>query len=125
MGIYYLTATGHLHDVNRSTEHAIRALRRLPYRDYLRTFHWRRTRDLTLERAGHRCALCPSTSTLSVHHRSYARLGYEQPGDLIVLCKDCHDRHHQAIVLAAIRAVDAKPAKAELTVAPDAASALQ
>jgi DNA invertase Pin-like site-specific DNA recombinase len=106
MGIYYLTSTGRLYDVNRQTESAIRSLRRLPYREYLRTHHWRRTRELALERAGHRCALCPSCDFLSVHHRSYLRLGFEQPQDLIVLCRECHERHHQRIILAAIRATD-------------------
>jgi 5-methylcytosine-specific restriction endonuclease McrA len=113
MGIYYLTSTGRLYDVNRQTESAIRSLRRLPYREYLRTHHWRRTRELALERAGHRCALCPSCDFLSVHHRSYLRLGFEQPQDLIVLCRECHERHHQRIILAAIRATDAKALKVE------------
>lgn len=79
-------------------ELAIAALRRLPYRDYLRTNHWHRVRALALERARDRCALCPATRRLQVHHRSYARKGFEQPEDLIVLCERCHDRHHRTVI---------------------------
>jgi len=75
-------------------ELAIAALRRLPYRDYLRTAHWQRVRMIALERARHACGLCTATQHLQVHHRSYARLGCEQAEDLIVLCRTCHQRHH-------------------------------
>jgi 5-methylcytosine-specific restriction endonuclease McrA len=40
------------------------------------------------------CRLCnaggPDT-TLSLHHRTYKRLGHERPGDLTALCVPCHD----------------------------------
>jgi 5-methylcytosine-specific restriction endonuclease McrA len=81
-------------ETNRRVESAITALQRLPYREYLRTAHWQRVRLLALERARHACALCPATDRLQVHHRSYARRGFEQPEDVIVLCDDCHARHH-------------------------------
>jgi 5-methylcytosine-specific restriction endonuclease McrA len=79
---------------DQQVESAIAALRRLPYRDYLRTSHWFRVREWALVRAQRACALCPATRELQVHHRSYARLGCEQPEDLIVLCRNCHQRHH-------------------------------
>jgi 5-methylcytosine-specific restriction endonuclease McrA len=75
---------------------AIQFLRRLPYREYLRTAHWERVRTLALERARQACALCPATRRLEVHHRSYARKGFEQPEDVIVPCTECHGRHHMA-----------------------------
>jgi hypothetical protein len=78
-------------------ESAIAALRRLQYRDYLCTSHWKRVRAWALDRARHACALCPETKRLQVHHRSYARLGCEQPEDLVVLCRTCHERHHGMI----------------------------
>jgi hypothetical protein len=46
---------------------------------------------------------------LEVHHRTYARLGFEQPDDLIALCHDCHQDHHRALVLRAIRATEHAP----------------
>ena len=84
-------------EVDRLTECAIWALRRLPYREYLQTAHWQRVRILALDRARNICSLCPATTRLHVHHRSYARLGFEQTEDLIVLCADCHARHHRRL----------------------------
>lgn len=124
MSMYVLTITGRLAAVNRQTESAIRALRRLPYREYLRTFHWRRTRELALERAGYQCALCPAREQLAVHHRSYLRLGFEQPQDLIVLCRECHETHHRRLRVAVIRVADALGVRSEgsATEPPDSLS---
>lgn len=103
-----------IREVNRRVETGIAALRRLPYREYLQTSHWQRVRILALERARFACTLCPATERLEVHHRSYARRGFEQPEDLIVLCHDCHSRHHRILRLAAIRAMDHAPLHAPL-----------
>lgn len=65
------------------------------YREYLRSAHWKVTREAALQRAGHRCQLCGSHSgTLEVHHNTYENIGNERPEDLIVLCRDCHGRFH-------------------------------
>lgn len=95
------------YEVDRHVEAAIAALRRMPYREYLKTQHWQRQRTFALERAGHVCELCGHRSELQVHHRSYDRLGFEHPADLIVLCDSCHEDHHKALVLRAIRGVAA------------------
>lgn len=100
--------------VDQQTERAIAALRRLPYRAYLRTSHWFRVRTLAIERAGHQCALCPSTTHLEVHHKSYARRGFEAAEDVVVLCRQCHARHHRTIELDHIRAMDRDPMKAPM-----------
>jgi hypothetical protein len=70
------------------------ALRTMPYREYLRTAHWQRCRDLALKRAGYACQLCNGRGELHVHHRTYERRGAEIDADLIVLCKRCHQRFH-------------------------------
>jgi hypothetical protein len=71
-------------------------LREMPYREYLRTPEWRRTRAAALLRAGHSCSLdVTHTKGLEVHHRTYERLGEELETDLLVLCRDCHRSHHQ------------------------------
>lgn len=81
-------------DATRTLETMLQTcLRSLPYRDYLETAHWQRTRRLAFERYGDRCVLCGHTGT-DVHHRTYERLGCEQLDDLIVLCRTCHDLHH-------------------------------
>lgn len=72
-------------------------LRAMPYKRYLRTPEWRETRAAALLRAEHCCALdAAHTDRLEVHHRSYDRLGEERACDLLVLCHDCHELHHQA-----------------------------
>jgi 5-methylcytosine-specific restriction endonuclease McrA len=100
--------------VDQQTERAIAALRRLPYWAYLKTNHWFRVKALALERACHQCALCPSTTHLEVHHKTYARRGFEAPEDVVVLCEDCHTRHHRTLALSEIRATDREPAKAPM-----------
>jgi 5-methylcytosine-specific restriction endonuclease McrA len=67
------------------------------YRRYLSSPSWRfnpvRLREL--EAAGLQCRLCPnSTETghvIECHHRTYVRLGREIDGDLIALCRECHN----------------------------------
>jgi hypothetical protein len=49
-----------------------------------------------------------------VHHRSYDRKGFEAPQDLIVLCDDCHLRHHRRLALDAVRATDREPVQAPI-----------
>lgn len=107
-------ASTRLQDANQRTEWAIAALRRLRYREYLRSAHWHRVRTLALERAQYQCALCPETSTLDVHHKSYARKGFEQPEDVVVLCRGCHARHHLALKLSRIHATDREPIAAPI-----------
>jgi hypothetical protein len=45
--------------------------------------------------AGHRCQVCDADMHLDVHHRTYDRFGHEDPGDLTVLCRDCHRLYHE------------------------------
>jgi hypothetical protein len=40
--------------------------------------------------------VCNSDKQLDAHHRTYERIFNEEPGDLTVLCRKCHDRHHDA-----------------------------
>lgn len=70
-------------------------LRTMPYRDYLKTPHWKATRQRALERADRRCQLCNSTDHLEVHHRTYERRGCERADDLTVLCARCHSKFHE------------------------------
>ena len=66
----------------------------MPYKEYLLTEHWREIRESALKRAGYRCFLCSKGESLHVHHRTYENLGEESPDDVIVLCRDCHEKHH-------------------------------
>ncbi len=74
--------------------------KRMPYKQYLNTYHWRITRVAKLSDVGFRCQLCyVRDKSLHVHHRTYLRLGREKPMDLTVLCKECHTLFHKNIKL--------------------------
>jgi 5-methylcytosine-specific restriction endonuclease McrA len=76
------------------------------YTAYLQSPEWWAKRTQAVERAGGRCQLCNSAKSLNVHHRTYARIGNEDPGDLTVLCHRCHGKHHNVL--------PAGPAKAKV-----------
>jgi 5-methylcytosine-specific restriction endonuclease McrA len=65
------------------------------YDRYISGHRWRQNpaRRAELVASGFRCRLCNGDgkdSAIEVHHRTYARLGNEQPGDLTALCSGCH-----------------------------------
>lgn len=69
----------------------------MSYAEYLKSEHWGRARRAALEYADYRCVLCNSSKHLEVHHNTYERIGTEAPRDLVVLCADCHARHHHVM----------------------------
>ena len=78
------------------SEARLAELHSMPYREYLRSPEWRRTRGAALHRANFRCMLDVTHSEdLEVHHRTYERLGRELATDLVVLCRSCHRIHHR------------------------------
>lgn len=67
------------------------------YEEYLESADWKQKAKDAKERAGNRCQLCNASEAecmLHVHHRTYERVGNEDPMDLIVLCELCHARAH-------------------------------
>jgi len=72
-------------------------LKTMPYQQYLLTTEWSERRAEAIRKAGGRCQLCNSRSSLEVHHRTYQRRGAERSGDLTVLCSSCHRRHHRSL----------------------------
>jgi 5-methylcytosine-specific restriction endonuclease McrA len=67
------------------------------YDDYIRSAAWRRRAANCKRRARYRCALCNTVGPLNAHHRTYERLGFELPSDLIALCRYCHAKHHDKL----------------------------
>ena len=63
------------------------------YSHYLASDRWHHKTRVV--RAGE-CALCPNPVD-DVHHRTYDRIGDEEPTDLIGLCRECHARHHAKV----------------------------
>lgn len=66
----------------------------MPYDEYLKTEHWRRVASEAKAKSGSRCAICNADGVLHAHHRTYERRGFEEPGDVIALCADCHAKFH-------------------------------
>jgi len=65
------------------------------YDKYLRSKHWKNTRQKALDRADHQCQLCANKdAVLDVHHNNYNNVGKEENKDLIVLCRPCHRKFH-------------------------------
>jgi hypothetical protein len=54
------------------------------------------TRQLVLQRDGHRCTVCGKTSSLHVHHIMYRALGgTDDLQNLTTLCGECHCKAHE------------------------------
>jgi 5-methylcytosine-specific restriction endonuclease McrA len=72
-------------------------LRALPYKEYLKTDHWKLIREVALYEFNDTCVLCGENENLHVHHKSYEHRGEEHnyPNDLEVLCKECHAHEHE------------------------------
>lgn len=66
----------------------------MPYREYLQTPEWKARRAEHLRSAKYKCQLCNRGGQLHVHHRTYENRGNERWSDLLVLCADCHAKHH-------------------------------
>lgn len=73
-------------------------LKEMIYKEYLQTGEWQSKRKAALKDADHKCQLCSVGDTeLHVHHKNYDRRGEELPEDLMVLCKNCHAKHHDKV----------------------------
>ena len=67
----------------------------LGYQEYILSARWKDSiaRLAEFESAGYRCRVCNDpreVSGLEAHHRTYARFGHEDAGDLTALCRECH-----------------------------------
>jgi len=64
------------------------------YLDYIASAAWRTFRKGILKLRGAFCERCSSALRLELHHLSYERLGRELPEDVVILCRDCHQKAH-------------------------------
>lgn len=68
--------------------------RRIDYYTYINSPEWRAKANAAKQRAGFHCQVCNRSASevqLDAHHRTYERLGNENPDDITVLCRDCHE----------------------------------
>ena len=68
---------------------------RKEYDEYMQSDKWQFKRQQILTFWDYRCCLCFNENSLHVHHRTYESLGNELITDCIILCNECHDRHHK------------------------------
>ena len=61
---------------------------------YLRSPQWQDLRNRRLSIANHCCELCSSPESLNLHHVDYSFLTEERIGDVVVLCRNCHQKQH-------------------------------
>jgi 5-methylcytosine-specific restriction endonuclease McrA len=62
---------------------------------FLASTAWAKIRVDLYTIRGKRCESCGSTRSIQVHHLTYDRYGgNEEPGDLVILCGNCHMTEH-------------------------------
>ncbi len=85
-----------LDDILLQRRRVVDDLKNISYAEYLLTDHWKKVRDIAVERDGYRCKLCTKAEGLQVHHSTYEHRGEEEDylEDLITLCGDCHAKFH-------------------------------
>lgn len=67
----------------------------VPYEVYLKSDHWKELKNLWLP--GTDCYGCDFGEKLEIHHINYENLWGEQPDDIIILCRRCHTKLHDAL----------------------------
>jgi hypothetical protein len=85
--------------LSKSARRGFRNLNGESYQHYLKSSHWRALRQRFFKsKMFHGCCeVCGNPNTqLSVHHKTYKRLGREWLMDLMAVCDDCHGKTHQA-----------------------------
>lgn len=92
-------------------------LKRMPYQSYLQSDYWRRVRYALLIANRLRCQSSEcygldswfgAEHNLHVHHLHYRNRGQEELSNLVLLCADCHNKHHEGAL--EIQAVDSEDA---------------
>lgn len=90
----------HYHDYLRK--------KKITYREYLLSKHWRNLRLRFYRRNKNRvyCSRCKRKNIqLHLHHKTYIRLGKERLLDLELLCKYCHRQEHKRTKVNLVRGV--------------------
>ena len=67
----------------------------LKYDDYLQSTHWLDIRKAMLRKHGNTCQKCKRKYLehhLNIHHLHYSSIGEERLSDLLLLCRECHEK---------------------------------
>lgn len=79
-----------------------------PSKNHPNPQHWQALREFVLQRQAGKCATCPDEAH-DLHHHTYERFGQEQEGDVIFLCRLCHEAVTSAIRARRYAAGDRSP----------------
>ena len=60
------------------------------YRDYIKSKQWALRKSNYYGRHDKICRACSTKAHIHLHHKTYARLGFERDADLVPLCRSCH-----------------------------------
>ena len=66
------------------------------YLAYLASPEWAAFRQTYYRTHARACAACEAPTFVDLHHVTYERLGRESVGDVVPLCRRCHDDVHNA-----------------------------
>ncbi|NLM43747.1 MAG: hypothetical protein GX201_07005 [Clostridiales bacterium] len=83
--------------INEYSESKIKSLKKMPYRNYLKTYHWQVLREAVFKYHGKRCYDCGLShwwTHMEAHHLTYENMGHEKLDDLVPLCRGCHKKRH-------------------------------
>jgi len=61
---------------------------------HLKSNYWKNLKKVVRFRADNKCEICGSKKQLELHHLHYRTLTKENPEDVILLCRDCHQKQH-------------------------------
>ncbi len=72
------------------------------YKEYIKSEDWQDVRrryfaSKLWKVQGKKCYCCEERKPVDLHHKTYKRLGYERLGDLIAICRDCHNETHELV----------------------------
>lgn len=68
--------------------------RKQDYSAHINSAAWKTLRKRVFARAGRFCEQCGILVAKHCHHKTYARFGHEELGDLEALCEMCHGKIH-------------------------------
>lgn len=67
------------------------------YYKYIQSPEWKKKSREFIKIRKNRCQKCKSIYFLGSHHKNYRCLGKERLRDIIVLCWNCHQKHHNDV----------------------------
>ena len=64
------------------------------YKKYLLSDEWAKLKIDLFNFRGKKCEKCGSKKQICVHHLTYKNIYKEELSDLVILCRNCHEKEH-------------------------------